>query len=60
MKVRAKEVGFDGLNLRQPGEVFEMPQGSDAPWFEVIEDVSKRSGSKKAVVPSDDIDAPLE
>ena len=60
MKVRALEVGFDGLNLRQPGEVFEMRQGSDAPWFEVIEDVSKRNGSKKAVAPSNEIEEPLE
>jgi hypothetical protein len=33
MKVTATKAGFDGRRLRQPGETFDMPDGSKATWF---------------------------
>jgi len=37
MRVRAIETGFDNLAIREPGDEFEMPDGSSAPWFEPVE-----------------------
>ena len=33
MKVTATKQGFDGKRVRQPGESFDMPEGSKASWF---------------------------
>lgn len=38
MRVIALETGFDNLAIREPGDIFEMPDGSSAPWFEPVED----------------------
>lgn len=41
MKVIATAVGYagkDGHQLRQPGDVFEVPEGSKASWFKPVED----------------------
>lgn len=41
MKVIATAVGYagkDGHQLRQPGDVFEVPDGSKATWFKSVED----------------------
>lgn len=31
--VEAVSLGFDGLTLRQPGDVFQMPAGAKGSWF---------------------------
>jgi hypothetical protein len=33
MRVVANKVGFDGRKIRQPGEEFDMPEGSKGSWF---------------------------
>ncbi|CAB3624678.1 hypothetical protein [Achromobacter pestifer] len=41
MKVIATAVGYagkDGHQLRQPGDVFEVPDGSKATWFNPVDD----------------------
>jgi hypothetical protein len=37
MRVRAIEVGYDNVTVRQLGEEFEMPAGAEAPWFEPLQ-----------------------
>lgn len=38
MRVRAIERGFDNLCIREPGEEFDMPEGTKpAPWFEPVD-----------------------
>lgn len=34
MQVKATKQGHDGLTVREPGEVFAMPDGSTGSWFE--------------------------
>lgn len=36
MKVKAKVLGFYGGSRRRPGEVFEVPEGAKAKWFEPV------------------------
>ena len=36
MQVIATEIGFDNLVIRQPGDVFTMPDGSEGTWFTPI------------------------
>ncbi len=48
MKVRAKEAGFFANSYRARGEVFEVPDGAAASWFEVLPDTAKLG---KAPVP---------
>lgn len=36
MKVKAKALGFYGGSRRRPGEVFEVPEGARAKWFEPV------------------------
>ena len=50
MKVRATAVGYDNIALRQPGDEFDMPDGSKAPWFVEVKDEPKKPGPK----PKDD------
>jgi len=40
MKVRAKELGFDGFCRRRPGDVFELkdPKNFSKSWMEKIDD----------------------
>ena len=47
MRVRAIETGFDNLAIRNPGDVFDMPEGSKAPWYEPVEDEAKAKKAKK-------------
>lgn len=37
MLVRATRVGFDGLKVREPGEVFDMPENAAGSWFDLAE-----------------------
>lgn len=34
MKVIATKVGFDGKQIRNPGDIFDMPKDAKALWFE--------------------------
>lgn len=36
MKVIATKKGFDGKALREPGDVFDMPDGTKGSWFEPV------------------------
>lgn len=38
MLVRATARGHDNVRIREIDEVFEMPQGATAPWFEPVKD----------------------
>ncbi len=60
MKVRALEIGFDNVALRQPGEEFEVPEsvfeGGGKHWFEPVEQADKdrvaqlaKAAARKAV-----------
>ena len=58
MKVVANRRGFDGLRIREPGDVFDMPDdtvlpkarvGTDgqflAPWFEPVDKATAHEGA---------------
>ena len=51
VKVRALKIGdgpfsgFDGLAMRKPGEVFEMPDGVTGRWYETISDADAESAA---------------
>lgn len=47
MKVEAIKTGFHG-KLREPGDVFEVPDGSKATWFTPVEKTGKPSGGRQA------------
>lgn len=51
MKVVATKVGYDGRLIRQPGDVFDMPDGMTATWFEPV----KPEVREKKVKPADDL-----
>ena len=55
MQVKATAVGYDGQAVRQPGDVFEMPDGLKAPWFVAVEDepAVKAKGKKADQAGSD-------
>lgn len=36
MQVQALEPGYDNQKVREPGDVFEMPEGSFADWFRPV------------------------
>lgn len=36
MRVIATAVGYDGICVRQPGEEFDMPDGSKGSWFATV------------------------
>lgn len=57
MRVRALETGFDNLAIREPGDEFEMPDGSEAHWFEPVE--SKPQTAKTKTKAKDDQTDPL-
>ena len=51
MQVIATEVGFDGMRIRNPGEVFEMPDDTEIDsksWFEKVNDKSRAKAAKAA------------
>ena len=47
MRVRAIETGFDNLAIRNPGDEFDMPDGSEAAWFEPVEVETKKKAKKE-------------
>lgn len=36
MKVIATKKGYDGINVREPGEEFDMKDGAKGSWFEPV------------------------
>jgi len=49
----ATAVGYDNIAVRQPGDEFDLPDGSSAPWFKPAEGDTKgpakaKAGGKKA------------
>lgn len=49
MKVRALQPGYagkDGHQYRNPGDVFEVEDGAEAPWYEAVD---KKKSSKGIV-----------
>jgi hypothetical protein len=36
MQVKATKQGFCGLQLREPGDTFDMPAGATGTWFEPV------------------------
>jgi len=52
-KAIAKEVGYFG-SVRQPGEEFEVPEGTESNvWFDVVDEEPKKKKSKKAEADAD-------
>lgn len=47
MKVKAVKQGYFG-KLREAGDVFEVPDGSKASWFEAVEPAEKPQARKAA------------
>lgn len=47
MKVEAIKPGYHG-KLREPGEVFEVPDGSKASWYQPVKRMGKPSGGQQA------------
>lgn len=43
----ATAVGYDNLAVRQPGDEFDMPDGSTASWFKPAADDTKGPKGKK-------------
>lgn len=37
MRVVSTAIGFDNIVVRQPGEEFDMPEGSKGSWFKPVE-----------------------
>ena len=37
MRVKANALGFDGTDLRQPGDLFDMPDGTEGSWFDEVD-----------------------
>ena len=46
MKVIATKPGYFG-KLREPGDEFEVPEGSKASWFQPVEQKASGKGGKK-------------
>lgn len=51
MKVIATKTGFDGKRIRNPGDEFEMPDGSKASWFVPVEAKAETKPKKAAGKP---------
>jgi hypothetical protein len=47
MKVKATERGFDGIKVREPGEVFDY-EGKLGTWMEPIEEETAQEPAAKA------------
>lgn len=58
MRVIATKRGFFGA-LREPGDEFEVPQGTEGSWFEPVA-VEKPAEAKRAAKPKAEPKAPLE
>lgn len=50
MKVTATKQGYFG-KLREPGDVFEVPEGEKASWFEPVPVEEPKKGRQKADKP---------
>ncbi len=48
MRVIAKKTGFDGRKIRQPGEEFDMPEGSKGSWFVPAQKVESKKVKETA------------
>lgn len=46
MLVKATQKGFDGVTLRNPGDVFNMPDGQKGGWFFACDDEGKPLSDK--------------
>lgn len=57
MQVIATAVGYDGVAVRQPGDVFDMPDGASGPWFKLAADDTKESPKAKTNKSKADPDA---
>lgn len=53
MKVIAIKQGYLG-KLRQPGDEFEVPEGSKASWFQPVEQKASGKGGKKPEAKADE------
>ena len=51
MKVIATKQGYLG-KLRQPGDEFEVPEGSKGSWFQPVEQKANGKGGKKPEAPA--------
>lgn len=54
MKVIAKQLGFFG-KLREPGDEFEVPDGTKGDWFEAVDKPVEGKKAKAADKPADDL-----
>lgn len=53
MRVRAIATGFDNLTVREPGDEFNMPDGSIGTWFESVDKKQKNKPQSQDEVKSD-------
>jgi hypothetical protein len=53
MRVRATATGFDNTAIREAGDEFEMPDGSEAHWFEPVDDAPAKPGKKAKAAAAD-------
>lgn len=51
MKVIATKLGYFG-KLRQPGDEFEVPDGTKGSWFQPVEQKANGKGGKKPEAPA--------
>lgn len=53
MQVKAIATGFDGAQMREPGDVFEVPDGSEVTpaeqggWYVAVKDAAAKSKDSK-------------
>ena len=48
MRVKATGIGYDNVAVRNPGEEFDMPDGSTGSWFVPVEKNSNGSAAQPA------------
>ena len=53
MKVIALKQGYFG-KLREPGDKFDVPDGSKASWFEPVDSAKQEAKPSKPAKPADD------
>ena len=53
MKVIATKLGYFG-KLRQPGDEFEVPDGTKGSWFQPVEQKANGKGGKKPEAPANE------
>lgn len=53
MKVIAIAEGYDNVKVRQPGEVFDMPDGATGEWFKPVDQGDAIRGPKAKKSPDD-------